>query len=118
VIEPDRQQPPSGHVLDTAMATAGTQVLIQVADRLGQTDMMRPEDRPASRRIPGAVEDDTLLVGRRTTSKAGTALRPWGRPSSSPVVGSRPSNMAWNAAGDASPSSPRLAAPAPYQRPG
>jgi hypothetical protein len=31
----------------------------------------------------------TLLVGRRTRSKAGTALRPWGRPSSSPVSGWR-----------------------------
>jgi hypothetical protein len=41
-----------------------------------------------------------------------------GRPSSSPVVGSRPSNMAWNPATDASPCSPRLRAPAPYHRPG
>jgi hypothetical protein len=36
VVEPDPQQPPSGHMLDTAMAPAGAQVLVQVADRLGQ----------------------------------------------------------------------------------
>jgi hypothetical protein len=35
VVEADRQQPLSGHVLDTAVAAAGAQVLVQVADRLG-----------------------------------------------------------------------------------
>ena len=28
VVEPDRQQAPSGHILDTAMAAAGAQVLV------------------------------------------------------------------------------------------
>src|SRR5512132_1510704 len=61
---------------------------------------------------------ETLLVGRRTTSKAATALQPWERPRSSPVVGSRPSNMAWNSATDASPCSPSVMSPLPYHRPG
>jgi hypothetical protein len=34
------------------------------------------------------------------------------------VSGWRPSNIRWNPAGDDSPASPRLVAPAPYQRPG
>src|SRR5215213_4004062 len=93
-------------------------MLIQIDDRLSQPDMVRLKHRPAGGRITQAVEDRDALVGRRTTSKAGTALRPWGRPSSSPVVGCRPSNMAWNPAGDASPCRPRLLAPAPYHRPG
>jgi hypothetical protein len=43
------------------MATAGAQVSVQVGDRFGQPDMMRPEDRPTGGRIPQAVEDrDTL----------------------------------------------------------
>jgi hypothetical protein len=42
----------------------------------------------------------------------------YGRVVGSPVTGWRPSNMAWNPATDASPSSPRLLAPAPYHRPG
>jgi len=32
----DRQQPLSGHLLDTTVAATGAQVLIQVADRLIQ----------------------------------------------------------------------------------
>ena len=41
VIEPDRQHPLSGHMLDTAVTAAGPQMLVQVADRLGQPGMMR-----------------------------------------------------------------------------
>ena len=40
VVEPDRQQPLSGHVLDTTMASPGSQVFVQVGDRLGQSSMM------------------------------------------------------------------------------
>jgi len=35
MVEADRQQPLSGHVLDTTMAAAGAQVLVQVGDRFG-----------------------------------------------------------------------------------
>jgi hypothetical protein len=35
VVEGDRQQPLAGHLLDTAMATAGSKVSVQVAGRLG-----------------------------------------------------------------------------------
>jgi hypothetical protein len=41
VVESDRQHPLAGHVLDTTMAAASPQVLVQVADRLGQPGMMR-----------------------------------------------------------------------------
>jgi single-strand DNA-binding protein len=40
VVEADRQQPLTGHVLDTTVATAGPQMLVQVADRFGQPGMM------------------------------------------------------------------------------
>jgi hypothetical protein len=93
-------------MLNTAMAAAGPKVLVQVGDRLGQPGVMGCEHRPTGGPVTEAVEDRDALVGRRTTSKAGTALRPWGRPNSSPVVGWRPSNVAWNPAGDASPCSP------------
>jgi len=35
VVESDRQQSLAGHVLDTAVAAASAQVLVQVADRVG-----------------------------------------------------------------------------------
>jgi hypothetical protein len=118
VVEPDPHQPLSGHTLDTAVAAAGPQVLIQVADRLGQPGMMGSQHRPAGRRVTQAVEDRDALGRPQHHIKAWPGVAAMGRPSSSPVVGSRPSNMAWNPAGDASPSSPRLVAPAPYHRPG
>jgi hypothetical protein len=61
MVEPDRQQPLAGHVLDTAMAAAGAQVLVQVADRLADTGVMRRQDRPASGRVTQAVEDRDAL---------------------------------------------------------
>jgi hypothetical protein len=38
-------------MLDTAMAAAGAQVLVQVADRLGQPGMMGRQHGPASGRV-------------------------------------------------------------------
>jgi hypothetical protein len=61
VVEADGQQPPSGHTLDTTMATTGPQVLVQIADRLGQPSMVGLEHRPASGRIPEAIEDRDAL---------------------------------------------------------
>jgi hypothetical protein len=52
VVEPNGQQPLSGHMLDTAVAAAGPQVSVQVADRLGQAGVMGLEDRSAGGRIP------------------------------------------------------------------
>jgi hypothetical protein len=57
VVEPDSQQPLSGHVLDTAVATTGAQVLVQVADRLGQSHVVSGQHRPTSGRVAQAVED-------------------------------------------------------------
>jgi hypothetical protein len=51
VVEPNGQQPMSGHMLDTAVATSGTHMLIQVSDRLSQPSMMCPGDRPSGGRV-------------------------------------------------------------------
>jgi hypothetical protein len=61
VVEPDRQHPLSGHMLDTAMAATGPEMLVQITDRLGQPSMVGLEHRPASGRIPEAVEDRDAL---------------------------------------------------------
>ena len=61
VVEPDRQQPLSGHVLDTAVAAAGPQVLVQVADRLGQPGVMGGQHGSAGGRVAEAVEDRDAL---------------------------------------------------------
>jgi hypothetical protein len=82
VVEADRQQPLSGHVLVSAVAAAGAQVLVQVGNGLGQPGVVGGQHGSTGGRIPRPYRIETLLVGRRTTSKAGTALRPWGRPSS------------------------------------
>jgi hypothetical protein len=63
VVEPDRQHPLSGHVLDTAMAAAGPKVLVQVGDRLGQPGMMGGQHGPASGWVSEAV-DDRHALGR------------------------------------------------------
>jgi hypothetical protein len=61
VVEPDGQQALSGHVLDTTVATAGPNVFVQVADRLGQAGVMGLEHRPAGGRVTQAVEDRDAL---------------------------------------------------------
>jgi hypothetical protein len=57
VVEPHRQQPLAGHVLDTAVTAAGPEVLVQIADRLGQPSMMRSEDGSAGSWVAQAVQD-------------------------------------------------------------
>jgi len=57
VVEPNRQQPLSGHMLDTAVAAAGPQVSVQVGDRLGDTSVMGGQHRPAGPRVGQAIED-------------------------------------------------------------
>jgi hypothetical protein len=49
VVEADRQHPLSGHMLDTAVAPAGPQMLVQVGDRLRQPGVMGGQHRPAGR---------------------------------------------------------------------
>jgi hypothetical protein len=61
MIEPDRQQPLSGHMLDTGVAAAGSNVSVQVGDRLADTGVMSREHRPAGGRITQAVEDRHAL---------------------------------------------------------
>jgi hypothetical protein len=61
VVEPDRQQPLSGHVLDTAVATPSPKLSVQVGDRLADTGMVGVQHRPAGGRIPQAVQDRHAL---------------------------------------------------------
>jgi hypothetical protein len=61
VVEPDRQHSLSGHVLDTAVATADPQVLVQVPNRLDQPSMVGGQHRPAGHRVTQAIEDRHAL---------------------------------------------------------
>jgi hypothetical protein len=70
VVEADRQQPLSGHVLDTAMSATGPQVSVEVGDRLGQASMMRRQHRPAGHRVAQAIEDRDALGGAQHHVKA------------------------------------------------
>jgi hypothetical protein len=63
VIEPNGQQPLSGHVLDTTVATSSSKVLVQVGDRLGHAGVMGLQHRPAGRRIAQPIEDGHALGG-------------------------------------------------------
>ena len=119
VVEPDRQQPLSGHMLDTTMAAAGPQVLVQVADRLGQPGVMGGQHRPAGGRVTQAVEDRHAL-GRPQDHVKGRARRcgHGGGPAAPRSSGRGPRTWPGTRPRDASPCSPRLLAPAPYHRPG
>ena len=57
MVEADRQQPLSGHVLVAAVATTSPQVSVQVDDRLPDTSVVGGQHRPAGRRLAQAVED-------------------------------------------------------------
>jgi hypothetical protein len=61
MVEPDRQHALTGHVLDTAMATAGPQVLVQVGHRFGQPGVVGGQHRPSSPWVTEAVEDRHAL---------------------------------------------------------
>ena len=87
MVEPDRQHALPLDVLDPGVAAAGAQLLVQVGDRLASPAWCASRTARPVEGSPSAYRSDTLLVGRSTTSKAGTALRPWGRPSSWPVSG-------------------------------
>jgi hypothetical protein len=63
MVEADRQQPLSGHVLDAGVAAAGADVVVQVGDRLADTGVVGGQDRPAGGRIAEAVEDRDALGG-------------------------------------------------------
>jgi len=61
VVEADRQQPLSGHVLVSTVATTSPQVVVQVGGGLGHAGVVGGQHRPAGRRIPEAVEDRDAL---------------------------------------------------------
>jgi hypothetical protein len=63
VVEADRQQPLSVHMLVAAMAAPCPQVLVQVGGRLGHASVMGLKDRPAGGRVAQAVEDRDALGG-------------------------------------------------------
>ena len=100
------------------MAAAGPQVLVQVADRLGQPRVMGPEDRPAGSRIPQAVEDrDTLgrpqdqVEGGHGVAAVGAAEELASCRVAALEHGLEPGHKCF-------PSNPSDADPAPYHRPG
>jgi hypothetical protein len=78
VVEPDRQHPLSGHVLDTAVATADPQVLIQVADRLGQPGVVGGQDHPAGGRVTQAVQDRHALGRAQDNIEGGNGVAAMG----------------------------------------
>jgi len=118
VVEPDRQQPLSGHVLDTAMATAGPQMLVQVGDGLGQPGVMGSRYRSSSGRVTQAVEDGDALGRPQDHVEGGHGVATVG--AAEQLAGGRVAALehGLEPATDASPCSPRLLAPAPYHRPG
>jgi hypothetical protein len=61
MVEPDRQQPLSGHVLDTAVAAAGPKVSVQVGHRLADTGVVGVQHRPSGHRVTQAVEHRDAL---------------------------------------------------------
>jgi hypothetical protein len=61
VVEPDGQQPLSGHALDTAVSAADAQVSVQVAHCLADTSVMGGQHRLAGGRVAEAVEDRDAL---------------------------------------------------------
>jgi hypothetical protein len=61
VVDADRQQPLSGHVLDTAVAAAGPKELVQVGDRLGQPGVVGGQHPSPGGRVTQAVQDRHAL---------------------------------------------------------
>jgi hypothetical protein len=71
MVEPNRQQPLSGHVLVSAMAAERAQVSVQVGDRLADTNMVGGQDGSAGGRVPEAVEDRDALGRAQDHIKGG-----------------------------------------------
>jgi hypothetical protein len=61
VVEPNRKQSLTGHVLDTTVATAGAKVLVQVGDRLGQPSLVGSQHRSSGGWVAEAVDDRDAL---------------------------------------------------------
>ena len=61
MVEPDRQQPLSVHVLDTAVTSAGPQVSVQVGNRLADTSMVGRQHCSSGDRVAQPVEDRDAL---------------------------------------------------------
>ena len=61
VVEPHGQQPLSGHVLVSAVATARPNVGVQIRGRLGHPGVMSGQHRPTGHRVAETVEDRDAL---------------------------------------------------------
>jgi hypothetical protein len=103
------------------VAAAGTNLLVQVGDRLPDAGVVGLEDGSAGRRITEPVEDRDAL-GRAQDHVEGwhgpLAVEAAEQLAGVGVAGWRPSNIRWNPATDASPWRPKVVAAAPCQRPG
>ena len=71
VVEADRQQPLSGHVLVSTVATARPKMGVQVGDRLSYAGMVGRQDRLANGRIAQPVEDRHTLRRAQDHIKGG-----------------------------------------------
>ena len=74
VVEPHGQHALSGHMLDTTVSTVGSQLLVQVGDRLSQPDMVRLEHRPAGGRVTQATTPPLLLAAGSASERTPDAL--------------------------------------------
>ena len=63
MVEPDRQQPLSGHMLVPAVAAARPDVGVQVCDRLGDAGVVGVQHRPPGDGVTEAVQDGDALGG-------------------------------------------------------
>ena len=100
MVEPHRQQPLSGHVLETNVATAGPKVSVQVGDRLGDASVVGVQHRPTAC-IAQAVQDRDELGRPQHHIKGGHGVATMPAAEELPVSGWRLSNMRWNPAGRA-----------------
>ena len=118
VVEPDRQQALSGHVLDTAVAAAGRQVLVQVGDRLGQPRVMGRQYGPAGRRVAQAVEDRDALGRPQDLVEGGHGVAAMGAAEQFPSRGVPAFEHGLEPGHGCFACQPSEPAPAPYHRPG
>jgi hypothetical protein len=74
VVKADPQQPLAGHMLDTTMAAAGPQVLVQIADRLSHASVVGGQHGSSGGRVTEAVEDGDALGRPQDHVKGGHGI--------------------------------------------
>ena len=118
VVKADRQQPLSGHMLDTAMAAAGPQMVVQVADRLGQPGVMGGQHGSSGGWVTEAVEGGHALGRPQDHVECGDGVAAVRTAQQLPDIRVPTLEHGLEPGGGCFACSPRLVAPAPYHRPG